>query len=51
MLRTMKAKALALGGEAALEAAVEAAVEEAAPTVSQEELREGGTMTGRISEK
>lgn len=47
MLRTMKAKALALGGESALEAAVE----EAAPAVGQEEQREGGTMTGRISEK
>lgn len=47
MLRTMKAKALALGGESALRAAVE----QAAPVAEEEEQKEGGTMAARISEK
>lgn len=47
MLRTMKSKALALGGEPALRAAVE----QMAPAEVQEEVKEGGTMAARISEK
>lgn len=49
MLRTMKAKALALGGESALRAAVEQAMP--AAEEEEEEEREGGTMAARISEK
>lgn len=50
MLRTMKGKALALGGEAAIRAAVEqAAPAEAAP--AEEEATGSGSMAARITDK
>ena len=48
MLRTMKAKALSLGGEPTLRAAMEQA---APPEVEEEAQQEGGTMAARIVEK
>lgn len=47
MLRTMKAKALSLGGEPALRAAMEQAM----PAEVEEEKQEGGAMAARIAEK
>ena len=47
MLRTMKAKALTVGGESA----IKAAMEEMTPTGEQEEQSGGGKMTERINEK
>lgn len=49
MLRTMKGKALALGGESAILAAAEQASPTAAPV--EEEAKESGTMAARINEK
>lgn len=48
MLRTMKAKALALGGESAVAAVVEQAAPAEAP---EEQPKEGGAMAARITEK
>lgn len=50
MLRTMKGKALALGGESAIRAAVEQAAP-AAETPAPEEAEQSGTMASRITEK
>lgn len=50
MLRTMKGKALALGGESALRAAVEQ-VQGASPAEAEEEQKEGGAMAAQIHEK
>lgn len=49
MLRTMKGKALALGGESALRAAVEQ-VQGATPAEAEEEQKEGAMAT-QINEK
>ncbi|CBJ27791.1 cysteine desulfuration protein [Ectocarpus siliculosus] len=50
MLRTMKGKALALGGESAIRAAVEQAAP-AAEEAAAEEPEQSGTMASRITEK
>ncbi|CAB1110021.1 unnamed protein product [Ectocarpus sp. CCAP 1310/34] len=50
MLRTMKGKALALGGESAIRAAMEQAAP-AAETAAPEEAEESGTMASRVTEK
>lgn len=50
MLRTMKGKALVLGGESALRAAVEQ-VQGASPAEVEEEQKEGGAMAAQIHEK
>ncbi|CAN0173280.1 unnamed protein product [Ectocarpus sp. 12 AP-2014] len=50
MLRTMKGKALALGGESAIRAAVEQAAP-AAEAAAPEEVEQSGTMASRITEK
>lgn len=50
MLRTMKGKALALGGESAIRAAVEQATP-AAEETAPEEAERSGTMASRITEK
>lgn len=50
MLRTMKGKALALGGESAILAAAEQASPAEAPA-EEEEAEESGTMAARIDEK
>ncbi|CAM9358975.1 unnamed protein product [Ectocarpus sp. 13 AM-2016] len=50
MLRTMKGKALALGGESAIRAAVEQAAP-AAEAAAPEEAEQSGTMASRIAEK
>ena len=49
MLRTMKAKAISLGGESALRAAVEQAMP--AEIEEEAEQQEGGTMATRIADK
>lgn len=48
MLKTMKGKALALGGESALRAALEDATPAEEP---EEEPKESGAITARILEK
>lgn len=49
MLKTMKGKALALGGESSLRAALEDATPAADP--AEEEPKESGAITARIMEK
>lgn len=49
MLKTMKGKALALGGESALRAALEDATPAEEPV--KEEPKESGAITARIVEK